>query len=91
MGYEIDGEDVRPGKAKIQAVAEFKQPKNVHEVRQFIGLASYFRKFIKNFALLARPLTVLTKKNESWTWGNEQTQAFEEIKTNFAPGLGSVL
>ena len=91
MGYEIDGEGVRPGKAKTQAVAEFKQPNNVHEVRQFIGLASYFRKFIKNFALLARPLTVLTKKNESWPWGDEQTQAFEEIKTNFAPGLGSVL
>ena len=42
LSYEIDGAGVRPGKAKTQAVAKYKQPSNVQEVRQFIGFASYF-------------------------------------------------
>ena len=52
----------------------------MHEVRQWIDLASYFRKFIKDFALIARPLTKLTKKNEKWEWGSEQEKSFLILK-----------
>ena len=66
--------------SKILAVNQFKKPQNVHEVRQFLGLASYFRKFIENFALVARPLTQLTKKNMSFKWAADQEHAFLALK-----------
>lgn len=80
LGYEISDAGVKPGQKKIDAVASFKKPESVHEVRQFIGLASFFRRFVKGFASIARPLTSLTKANEKWTWGDAQESAFREIK-----------
>lgn len=63
------------------AVQEFKTPQNVKEVRQFIGLTSFFRKFIKDFARIVAPLTTLTKKDEEFTWGKTQAEAFHSIKS----------
>lgn len=80
LGFEVTINGIRPGAKKIAAVRDFPLPKNVHNVRQFIGLASFFRKFIKNFASLARPLTKLLKKNSPWLWGQEQQQAFSDLK-----------
>ena len=81
LGYEIGNNKVRPSYDKIKAVAEFKPPSNVHEVRQFMGLASYFRKFIKNFATIGIPLTSLTKKAEAWRWGEAEESAFQQLKS----------
>lgn len=80
LGHEITGGEIRPSQHKLTAVAEFKPPGNVHEVRQFLGLASYFRKFIKGFASISRPLTSLTKKSVDWRWGKEQSNAVETLK-----------
>lgn len=80
LGYEISVSGIRPGKGKIIAVEQFPTPRNVHEVRQFIGLASYFRKFIKNFAIIARPLTDLTRKECTWCWDTDQQSSFKELK-----------
>lgn len=80
LGYEVSEEGIRPGQIKTDAVEKFKAPGNVHEVRQFVGFASYFRKFIRDFAIIARPLTMLTKKDQDRLWGEEQTQAFSKIK-----------
>lgn len=80
LGYDISAEGIRPGSLKIKAVKEFPEPKNVHEVRQFIGLASYFRRFVESFSIIAKPLTILTKKNVPWTFGETQQRAFNELK-----------
>lgn len=90
LGHEITAGTIQPGLAKINCVAEYKRPKNVHEIRQFIGLTSYFRKFIKGFAEIARPLTELTKKGVEWHWGSEQENAFETLKSRLIerPVLG---
>lgn len=61
LGYEISQKGIRPGKHKIEAVQNFPIPTNCHEIRQFIRLASYFRKFIVHFASISRPLTDLTR------------------------------
>nr|CAH7733188.1 unnamed protein product [Callosobruchus chinensis] len=62
LGHEISAGGTRPGTAKIEAVKNFPTPKNVHNVRQFVGLCSYFRKYVKAFAQIAQPLTSLTKR-----------------------------
>ncbi|KAG6439566.1 hypothetical protein O3G_MSEX000882, partial [Manduca sexta] len=80
LGHEVTAGSIRPGLTKINAVSEFKRPQNVHQIRQFIGLASYFRKFVRGFAEIARPLTYLTKNNTEWVWGHDQEHAFTTIK-----------
>lgn len=80
LGHEISPNSIQPGELKLAAVSRFPAPQNVHEVRQFIGLCSYFRKFIYNFALIARPLTELTKKNSNFVWGEKQIKSFDELK-----------
>lgn len=81
LGFEISADGLQPGSRKIQAVCEFPRPCNVHQVRQFVGLASYFRRFVYNFASLARPLTKLTKADTVWAWSEEQEIAFQDIKS----------
>lgn len=61
LGHEISVEGVRPSKEKVQAVKEWPRPQNVKQVKQFLGLASYYRKFIPGFAEIAHPLHELTK------------------------------
>ena len=53
------------------------------DVRKFLGLANYYRKFIKNFAQVARPINVLMRKDVKWQWKQEQQKAFDELKKIF--------
>lgn len=80
LGYEISADGIRPNENKILAVKEFPIPRNVHEVRQFLGLASYFRKFIKGFGEIARPLTNLLRKNIIFKWTEVELKAFSSLK-----------
>lgn len=80
LGHEISSEGIRPGDQKIRAVFDFKIPENLHELRQFLGLCSYFRKFVQNYAIIAKPLTDLTKKDRVWLWDDEHTQSFQLLK-----------
>lgn len=82
LGYEISESGLRPGQRKTDAVASFPTPTTVHQVRQFVGLASFFRRFIPNFASIAKPLTILTKSDVPWKWGEDQEKAFQTIKSS---------
>jgi len=68
---------------KVVGVLNWPTPKMVRDVRKFLGLANYYRRFVKDFAKLARPLNNLTRKEEKWRWGDEQQKAFEQLKTVF--------
>jgi hypothetical protein len=72
LGYEISQSNIQPSTNKIKAVSNFPTPKNVHQVRQYLGLTGYFRKFIKDYAKKAKPLSILLQKNAAWTWGKDQ-------------------
>ncbi|KAL0812161.1 hypothetical protein ABMA28_009538 [Loxostege sticticalis] len=80
LGFEIDKFGIRPGVQKTQAVSKFPIPRNQSDVRRFLGLAGFFRRFVKDFALLARPLTNLLKKDTAWQWSESQQSAFENLK-----------
>ena len=62
---------------KVEGVLNWLVPKTVRDVRKFLGLANYYRWFIKNFAALAKPLNMLTRKDEKWKWEEAQQKAFE--------------
>uniref|UniRef100_A0A2N9I8P5 CCHC-type domain-containing protein n=1 Tax=Fagus sylvatica TaxID=28930 RepID=A0A2N9I8P5_FAGSY len=65
---------------KVKAIKEWPTPKSITEVRSFHGLASFYRRFVKDFSTLAAPLTEIVKKSVGFKWGSEQDRAFIEIK-----------
>ncbi|GJQ97043.1 putative reverse transcriptase domain-containing protein [Tanacetum coccineum] len=66
--------------AKIEAVKNWASPTTPSEIRQFLGLAGYYRRFIKGFSKIAKPMTELTQKNQKFDWGEEQEEAFQLLK-----------
>ncbi|GJY34543.1 putative reverse transcriptase domain-containing protein [Tanacetum coccineum] len=62
--------------AKVEAIKSWSALKSPTEVRQFLGLAGYYRRFIEGFSLIAKPLTKLTQKNKAYEWGEEEEEAF---------------
>jgi len=72
---------------KVEGVLNWPVPKTVRDVRKFLGLANYYRWFIKNFATLAKPLNMLTRKEEKWKWEGAQQKAFEQLKGIFTTRL----
>ena len=56
---------------KVAGVLNWSVPKTVRDIRKFLGLANYYRQFVKDFAKIAQPLNNLTKKKEKWKWGSE--------------------
>ena len=80
LGHVISVEEVSVDPKKIEAVVNWKPPKNVSEVRSFLGLAGYYRKFVEGFSKIAAPLTKLTRKDVKYDWVDVCHQSFEELK-----------
>ena len=77
----VIGEDgVRMEKEKVQEVVEWLVPKSVKDVQKFLGLANYYRQFVKDFAKIARLLHEMMRKEIKWSWGEKQQRTFEELK-----------
>jgi len=68
---------------KVMGVLNWPVPKMVRDVRKFLGLANYYRQFVKDFAKMAQPLNNLTRKEEKWKWGDAQQEVFEQLKKVF--------
>jgi hypothetical protein len=69
LGFQLTPEGVLPGKDKLAAVRNSEPPTSVHQVRQFLGLVNFFRTHIRNFSMIASPLTQLTRKDTPWRGG----------------------
>ncbi|GKD83126.1 putative reverse transcriptase domain-containing protein, partial [Tanacetum coccineum] len=78
LGHVIDRSGVHVDPAKIEAIKSWAAPTTPTEVRQFLGLAWYYRRFIEEFSLISEPLTKLTQKNKKYEWGEEE--AFQTLK-----------
>lgn len=80
LGREISKDGVRPGLRKVEAVMKAEAPRDVTQVRQFLGLSGYFRKCIKDYSRKVASLTRLLCKNNPWAWGVEQENSIADIK-----------
>jgi hypothetical protein len=69
--------------AKLSGVTDWPRPEKVKQVQAFFGFANFYRRFIQDFAKLAKPLTILTKKDQLWIWSDNQEQAFQALKQAF--------
>ena len=81
LGHIITKEGVSVDPHKIEAVVNWPTPTNVTEVRSFMGLAGYYRRFVQDFSKIAVPLTQLIRKGVAFEWSEERESAFQELKT----------
>jgi len=87
LGVIIGEDKVRIEKEKVQGVIEWPVPKSVKDMQKFLGLANYYRQFVKDFAKIAKPLHEMTRKENKWSWRERQQKAFEELKERFMTEL----
>ena len=80
LGHIVSGDGIRVDPSKISAIVDWKPPKNVTEVRSFLGLAGYYRRFVSGFSIIAAPMTRLLRKDVKFEWTEECQQSFEELK-----------
>ena len=67
LGFEVGSDGIRTSPEKVRAILDWPRLQSVHDVRSFLGLASYYRKFIKGFSQLAKPMTDLTREKHAWS------------------------
>nr|GEU45555.1 putative reverse transcriptase domain-containing protein [Tanacetum cinerariifolium] len=80
LSHLIDSQGLHVDPAKIEAVKNWASPTTPTEIRQFLGLAGYYRRFIKDISKIAKSLTILTQNNKKFVWGEDQEMAFQTLK-----------
>ncbi|KAI3725499.1 hypothetical protein L1987_65289 [Smallanthus sonchifolius] len=80
LGHMINEKGIHVDPAKIEAITKWETPKTPTEIRQFLGLACYYRRFIENFSKISHSLTLLTQKDRKFEWGDKQKEAFQLLK-----------
>ena len=80
LGYLIDGEGIHPTEEKVKAITEAPEPTNTTQLRAYLGLLNFYRRFLPQAASHLEPLNRLLKANTSWTWDKEQELAFQKSK-----------
>ena len=68
LGIDVSPKGIQASPKKVRAIIEWPRPKSVHDVKSFLRLASYYRRFVRGFSEMARPLTALTKARVEWEW-----------------------
>ena len=91
LGHYIKNGTILPDPDKINAITKFPRPTNVTELKPFLGLAGYYRKFISHSSLMASPLYELTRKNVPFDWSQNRLMAFEKIKHALTHAPASIL
>lgn len=84
LGHVVSQDGVSPSMSKVKAICCHPTPSNVTEIRTFLGMGSYYRRFIRGFALLAAPLHELTHQDKPWDWTPECDAAFRAIRDSIA-------
>ena len=82
LGHVVNQQGIQPDPGKVTAVKNYPTPCSLKELRSFLGLSGYYRRFIKNYAKIANPLYGLTKKDTIFNWSTECQQSFDALKTS---------
>jgi hypothetical protein len=80
LGHIISSEGIVVDPMKVEAIMEWLVQKNVHEVRIFMGLAGYYRRFVEGFSKIANPITKLQKKRNKFVWTKKCVEEFQRLK-----------
>ncbi|GBG81622.1 hypothetical protein CBR_g32614 [Chara braunii] len=80
LGHEISAEGLKPDDAKVASIRDWPRPQYVTEMTSFLRMASYYRTFVKNYSIVAAPLTDLTRLDTPWEWTDECEAAFRHLK-----------
>ena len=81
LGFDVGAQGIKPSLSKVQAILDWPTPENVTDVRSFLGLCSFYRRFIRWFSELAAPMTDLTKKDRRFVWDDTAEKSFNQLKT----------
>ncbi|KAJ1692761.1 hypothetical protein LUZ63_009459 [Rhynchospora breviuscula] len=80
LGHVISGKGIAVDSDKVKAIVEWEAPKNVSDIRSFLGLAGYYRRFVSGYSQIARPMTQLLHKGTPFKWSEKQDKSFQELK-----------
>jgi hypothetical protein len=80
LGHTISQEGISIDPSKVQEVMDWKPPKSIHQIRGFLGLAGYYRRFIPDFSRIAKPMTELLKKEVKFMWREACEKAFHTFE-----------
>ena len=84
LGFEVSQDGIHASPEKVRVVLDWSQLQSVHDIRLFLGLASYYHKFIKGFSQLAKPLTDLIREKVTCHWGDDEANSFTALKVAMA-------
>ncbi|GJU26559.1 putative reverse transcriptase domain-containing protein [Tanacetum coccineum] len=87
LGHVINSEGIHVDPAKIESIKDLASPKTPTEIRQFLSLAGYYRRFIKGFSKIAKPMTKLTQKSVKFDWGEKAEAAYQPLKQKLCSAL----
>ena len=88
LGFDVSADGIQPRPEKVRMVVEWSRPQGVKDVRSFLGLASFYRRFICNISYKTRPQTDLTKDGIVWNWDDPEESAFWELKESLVNSAG---
>ena len=80
LGHTISSDGISVDPTKVQEVMDWESPTSVHQIRSFLGLAGYYRRFIPDFSRIAKPMTELLKKEVKFVWDDKCEEAFQTLK-----------
>jgi len=81
LGHVVSDRGIQTDPKKIEAVQEWPVPRSVRDVRSVLGLASYYRRFVPDFASIASPLHAMLGKGKKFVWGSEEQESFDRLKS----------
>ena len=80
LGFDVSAEGIRPSDDKVKTILEWPTPTSQKDIRSFLGLCSFYRRFVRGFSSIAHPLTELTREKTPWVWEQDQQRSFAQLK-----------